>query len=144
MQNSLGGLDGKVSEGGVNMSSGQRQLICFARALLRKTKILILDEVSSAWAVQSVPALNLLPQATSSIDLQTDDDVQKILRGPAFSGVTTLTIAHRLNTIYRDSTRILVLEKGEVAEFDTPDRLLRDENSVFYALAKQAGLSAAE
>lgn len=97
--------------------------MCFARALLRKTKILVLDE------------------ATSSIDLETDEAVQEILRGDDFKGVTTLTvsfvyrhvngslmagqIAHRINTIL-DSDRCLVMSDGKVAEFDTPDKLMAD------------------
>lgn len=116
-----GGLDAEISEGGSNLSAGQRQLVCFARALLRKTKILILDE------------------ATSSIDLETDEAVQKILRGDDFKGVTTLTIAHRINTI-TDSDKVLVLEKGQVAEFDTPETLLQNKDSIFTSLVIQAGL----
>lgn len=113
MTNMGGTLDAEVSEGGSNLSAGQRQLVCFARALLRKTKILILDE------------------ATSSIDLETDEAVQHILRGPDFEGVTTLTIAHRINTIM-DSDKVLVMSEGKVAEFDTPDKLL--ENTVSHDL----------
>ncbi|KAG9104389.1 hypothetical protein FRC06_002943 [Ceratobasidium sp. 370] len=117
-----GGLDSIVKEGGSSMSSGQRQLVCFARALLRNTKILILDE------------------ATSAVDLETDKAIQDIIRGPQFKGITTLTIAHRLNTVI-DSDRILVLENGSVAELDTPEALLQNENSLFYALAAEAGVS---
>ncbi|KAF8747849.1 ABC transporter transmembrane region [Rhizoctonia solani] len=100
-QEPQGGLDAIVKEGGSSMSSGQRQLVCFARALLRNTKILILDE------------------ATSAVDLETDKAIQEIIRGPLFKGVTTLTIAHRLHTVI-ESDRILVLEAGSVAELDTP------------------------
>ncbi|KAG9121358.1 hypothetical protein FRC07_002714, partial [Ceratobasidium sp. 392] len=117
-----GGLDSIVKEGGSSMSSGQRQLVCFARALLRNTKILILDE------------------ATSAVDLETDKAIQQIIRGPQFKEITTLTIAHRLNTVI-DSDRILVLENGTVAELDTPKVLLQNENSLFYALAAEAGVS---
>jgi len=116
-----GGLDALVKEGGSSLSSGQRQLLCFARALLRKSKILILDE------------------ATSAVDLQTDLAIQEIIRGKQFSGVTMLTIAHRLNTIL-NCDRILVLDSGTVAEFDSPDRLLADTTTRFYGLAQEAGL----
>ncbi|CAE6433317.1 unnamed protein product [Rhizoctonia solani] len=118
---SLGGLDAIVKEGGSSMSSGQRQLVCFARALLRNTKILILDE------------------ATSAVDLETDKAIQEIIRGPMFKGVTTLTIAHRLHTVI-ESDRILVLETGSIAELDSPEVLLKNESSLFYALAAEAGL----
>ncbi|RXK42573.1 metal resistance protein ycf1 [Tremella mesenterica] len=116
-----GTLDAEVTEGGGNLSSGQRQLICFARALLRRTKILVLDE------------------ATSSIDLETDEAVQQILRGPDFKGVTTITIAHRINTIM-DSDKVLVMSEGRVSEYDTPEKLLENPNSVFYSLVNEAGL----
>ena len=110
----------ECSEGGENLSIGQRQLICLARALLRKSKILILDE------------------ATAAIDHNTDDLIQTTIR-TAFSDCTVITIAHRLNTIM-DSTRILVLDKGQIAEFDTPSSLLKNKNSIFYSMALSANL----
>jgi len=114
------GLDYHVLEGGENLSLGQRQLICLARALLRKTKILILDE------------------ATAAVDLETDDIVQKTIR-EAFVDCTVITIAHRLNTVM-DSSRIMVMDSGVVAEFDSPKNLLADKLSVFHGMAKDAGL----
>ncbi|XP_063229527.1 ATP-binding cassette sub-family C member 3-like [Bacillus rossius redtenbacheri] len=114
------GLGHEVSEGGENLSVGQRQLICLARALLRKTKILVLDE------------------ATAAIDLETDDLIQETIR-TKFKDCTILTIAHRLNTIM-DSNRVIVLDKGRVVEFDTVSNLLEDKASVFYGMAMDAGL----
>ncbi|XP_067949297.1 multidrug resistance-associated protein 1-like [Watersipora subatra] len=116
-------LEYDCGEGGKNLSVGQRQLVCLARALLRKTKILVLDE------------------ATAAVDLETDDLIQKTIR-TAFTDCTILTIAHRLNTIM-DSDRILVLDRGMVAEFDTPENLLRDDDSVFSGMAEEAGLKTA-
>lgn len=99
---------------------GQRQLICLARALLRKTKILILDE------------------ATAAVDLETDDLIQRTIK-TEFSDCTVLTIAHRLNTIM-DSDRVILLDKGRIAEFDTPANLLSNPNSIFYSMCRDAGL----
>lgn len=108
-------------EGGQNLSVGQRQLICLARALLRKTKILILDE------------------ATAAIDLETDELIQKTIRN-GFRECTVLTIAHRLNTVL-DYDRILVLNKGRVAEFESPEQLLQNSKSIFHGMCKEAGLT---
>ncbi|KAJ3154725.1 Canalicular multispecific organic anion transporter 2 [Geranomyces variabilis] len=113
------GLSGEVLQGGENFSAGQRQLICLARALLRKTHILVLDE------------------ATAAIDVETDTFIQKTIR-EEFQNCTILTIAHRIGTVM-DSDRIMVLERGRVAEFDTPANLLRNKKSMFYSLAKEAG-----
>ncbi|XP_055746362.1 ATP-binding cassette sub-family C member 3 isoform X2 [Salvelinus fontinalis] len=113
-------LEMACSEGGENLSVGQRQLVCLARALLRKTRILILDE------------------ATAAIDLETDDLIQSTIR-TQFEDCTVFTIAHRLNTIM-DYTRVLVLDKGQIAEFDTPTNLLF-QRGIFYGMAKDAGLA---
>jgi len=115
-----GKLMSVVTEGGENLSVGQRQLLCLARALLRKTKVLVLDE------------------ATSAVDMETEDLILKTIR-THFSDCTILTIAHRLNTII-DSNRILVLSQGRVAEFDNPDRLLSDRKTIFYEMAKDASI----
>ncbi|KAF9972607.1 hypothetical protein BGZ73_004232 [Actinomortierella ambigua] len=114
-----GGLDAEVLENGDNFSVGQRQLVCLARALLRKSSILVLDE------------------ATSSVDMQTDEQIQTTIRS-SFSDRTILTIAHRIKTIL-DYDRILVLDKGQVKEFASPATLLKDKTSIFYNLALQAG-----
>ncbi|KAG0348379.1 hypothetical protein BG005_011567 [Podila minutissima] len=114
-----GGLSFKVSQNGDNFSVGQRSLICLARALLRKTKILVLDE------------------ATAAVDVETDELIQKTIR-KEFSDRTILTIAHRIKTVM-DSDKILVLEKGRVEEFESPETLLQRPSSLFYSLAHQAG-----
>merc|ERR1719412_314450 len=117
------GLQHEVSEGGENLSVGQRQLICLARALLRKTKVLVLDE------------------ATAAVDLETDDLVQATIRAE-FVDCTVLTIAHRLNTIM-DSNRVVVLDQGKVIEFESPASLMAKPDSVFYGMAKNAGITSA-
>merc|ERR1711968_4482 len=119
-----GGLDFLVTEGGANFSVGQRQLFCIARALLRKSKILLLDE------------------ATASIDRETDHFIQTMIRG-SFEGVTILTIAHRLNTIM-DFDRILVFDDGRIKEFDTPLNLLEKEDGSFKAMVDATGKESAK
>eukprot|EP00058_Branchiostoma_floridae_P004650 XP_002590138.1 hypothetical protein BRAFLDRAFT_90871 [Branchiostoma floridae] len=103
----------------VATSVGQRQLVCLARALLKKSKILVLDE------------------ATAAVDLETDDLIQSTIR-TQFADCTVLTIAHRLNTIM-DSTRVLVLDAGQIEEFDTPENLI-SAKGMFYGMVKDAGL----
>jgi len=115
-----GGLEHRISEGGINLSVGQRQLLCLVRALLRKTKILVLDE------------------ATAAVDLETDDLIQKTIR-KEFNHCTVLTIAHRLRTVL-DSNRVMVMDKGRVIEFDHPTTLLKNRTTVFYSMAKDAGI----
>ncbi|WAR06338.1 MRP1-like protein [Mya arenaria] len=114
------GLEHECGEGGQNLSVGQRQLVCLARTLLRKTKVLILDE------------------ATAAVDMETDDLIQNTIR-EEFRGCTILTIAHRLNTIM-DYDKILVLDQGLIKEFDSPENLLADTTTVFYGMARAANL----
>ncbi|NXI81975.1 MRP2 protein, partial [Rhipidura dahli] len=117
------GLLHLVSEGGENLSVGQRQLVCLARALLRKAKILILDE------------------ATAAVDLETDHLIQTTIQRE-FADCTVLTIAHRLHTIM-DSNRVMVLQAGQIVEFDSPEELLMKEG-IFSAMAKDAGIAVVE
>ncbi|XP_076867754.1 ATP-binding cassette sub-family C member 2 isoform X1 [Brachyhypopomus gauderio] len=114
------GLQHEISEGGENLSVGQRQLLCLARALLRKSRILILDE------------------ATAAVDLETDGLIQDTIRRE-FAHCTVLTIAHRLHTIM-DSSRVMVLDAGKIVEFDSPS-VLFERKGHFYSLAKEAGIS---
>ncbi|XP_036402430.1 canalicular multispecific organic anion transporter 1-like [Megalops cyprinoides] len=114
------GLHHEVTEGGENLSVGQRQLLCLARALLRKSRILILDE------------------ATAAVDLETDNLIQTTIRRE-FSHCTVLTIAHRLHTIL-DSSRVMVLDAGKIVEFDSPSALFQ-KGGHFYAMAKDAGIT---
>uniref|UniRef100_A0A8C5FP11 ABC-type glutathione-S-conjugate transporter n=1 Tax=Gadus morhua TaxID=8049 RepID=A0A8C5FP11_GADMO len=117
------GLQYEVSEGGENLSVGQRQLLCLGRALLRKSRILILDE------------------ATAAVDLETDDLIQTTIR-KEFSHCTVLTIAHRLQSIM-DSSRVMVLDAGRIVEFDSPENLL-EKQGYFYAMTKDAGITTGE
>ena len=79
-----------------------------------------------------------MDEATAAVDLETDDLVQATIRRE-FSDCTVLTIAHRLNTIM-DNNRVIVLDQGKIAEFDTPDNLLARKDSIFYGMARNAGL----
>ncbi|XP_072292178.1 ATP-binding cassette sub-family C member 5 [Eucyclogobius newberryi] len=111
-------LFSEVTENGENFSVGERQLLCVARALLRNSKILILDE------------------ATAAIDTETDRLIQETIRS-AFGSCTTFIIAHRLNTVMNCS-RVMVLDQGQILEFDKPAFLLADENSRFRAMIEAA------
>lgn len=112
-------LETELAESGSNFSVGQRQLVCLARAILRKNRILIIDE------------------ATANVDLRTDELIQKTIR-EKFKECTVLTIAHRLNTII-DSDRILVLDAGRIHEYDAPHVLLQNQNGILYKMVQQTG-----
>ncbi|PRQ29587.1 putative xenobiotic-transporting ATPase [Rosa chinensis] len=118
------GLDAEVFEGGENFSVGQRQLVSLARALLRRSKILVLDE------------------ATAAVDVRTDALIQKTIR-EEFKSCTMLIIAHRLNTII-DCDRILVLDAGQVLEHGSPEELLLNEESAFSKMVRSTGPSNAQ
>ncbi|OZJ03176.1 hypothetical protein BZG36_04070 [Bifiguratus adelaidae] len=113
-------LDNLVSEGGGNYSHGQRQLLCLARALLRNSKIIVMDE------------------ATASVDFSTDQKIQKTIR-EEFSESTLVCIAHRLRTII-DYNKVLVLDHGVIAEYDTPYNLLTGKKySIFKDMCMKSG-----
>ncbi|KAL6561922.1 Canalicular multispecific organic anion transporter 1 [Orobanche gracilis] len=118
------GLDAEVSEAGENFSVGQRQLLSLSRALLRRSKILVLDE------------------ATAAVDVRTDALIQKTIR-EEFKSCTMLIIAHRLNTII-DCDRVLLLDAGQVVEFDTPETLLQKKDSAFSKMVQSTGAANAE
>uniref|UniRef100_A0A8C4N8Z1 ABC-type glutathione-S-conjugate transporter n=1 Tax=Eptatretus burgeri TaxID=7764 RepID=A0A8C4N8Z1_EPTBU len=119
VQEMPGGLDHPISEGGDNLSVGQKQLLCFARALLRRSRILVLDE------------------ATAAVDLETDRLIQETIRRE-FVTSTVITVAHRLHTVL-DYSRIMVLDQGRIVEFDSPRKLMK-KRGLFYCLAQDAGI----
>ena len=112
-------LESVVTEGGSNLSVGERQLLCLARALLKQNKILVLDE------------------ATANVDLETDELIQRTIK-TKFAMCTVLTVAHRLNTII-DMDKVLVLDAGRVVEFDEPYLLLQGRTGLFHSMVKQTG-----
>ncbi|XP_011635936.1 probable multidrug resistance-associated protein lethal(2)03659 isoform X3 [Pogonomyrmex barbatus] len=113
------GLESRVFNRGSNYSVGQRQLVCLARAILRNNRILMLDE------------------ATANVDPHTDALIQRTIR-KKFATCTMLTVAHRLNTIM-DSDKVLVMDKGHMAEYDHPHLLLQNSHSQFTLLVKETG-----
>jgi ABC-type multidrug transport system fused ATPase/permease subunit len=115
---SSGGLSSPIAEGGGNLSSGQRQLICLARALVRKSRILVLDE------------------ATSSVDAQTDQEVQDVIRKQFVDkGVSVITVAHRLDTVL-GYQQIAVLGDGKLLEKGSPSELLKIPNGELRSLVE--------
>lgn len=112
-------LNSAVSEGGSNLSQGQRQLMCLARSLLKSPKVILLDE------------------ATASIDYKSDAMIQQTIR-EEFSGSTILTIAHRLRSII-DYDKILVMDAGKVVEYDDPYTLIVNKESLFYSMCENSG-----
>ncbi|KDQ56810.1 hypothetical protein JAAARDRAFT_131890 [Jaapia argillacea MUCL 33604] len=112
-------LDSPLSSGGGNVSVGQRQILALARAMLRRSKLLILDE------------------ATSAIDYKTDSVIQSSIRHQLSGDVTIITIAHRLQTIM-DADKIMVLDAGRIAEFGSPSELLKNDKGMLRALVDES------
>ena len=110
-------LSSPISESGSNLSQGQRQLLCLARAMLKNPTVLVMDE------------------ATASIDYVTDSRIQEVIR--ELTG-TVITIAHRLQTIV-DYDKVLVLDKGEVVEYAHPWELISNEESMFRSMCETSG-----
>jgi ATP-binding cassette subfamily C (CFTR/MRP) protein 4 len=119
LKNAVNSLDYCIEQGGTNFSVGQRQLICLARAILQGNKILVLDE------------------ATANVDPTTDTLIQRTIR-KKFKTCTVLTIAHRLNTIM-DSDKVLVMDHGQMLEFDHPHILLQNEQGHFNSMVQETG-----
>ena len=116
-------LDFELAEFGNNLSVGERQLLCLARAIARRSRLVLLDE------------------ATANVDQQTDRNIQKVLNDGALSDGTRITIAHRLGTI-ATCDKVLVLDKGALVELDAPSKLLEDAEGVFYGMCEAAGTRA--
>ncbi|CAM0878903.1 unnamed protein product [Alopecurus aequalis] len=112
-------LDCTVTENGENWSAGQRQLVCLGSVILRRRQILVLDE------------------ATSSVDPKTDSLIQKTLQRQ-FAECTVITVAHRITSVI-DSDKVILLDNGEIAEHDSPTKLLEDSSSLFSKLVSEYG-----
>ncbi|KAF7017979.1 hypothetical protein CFC21_031330 [Triticum aestivum] len=110
-------LDCTVTENGENWSAGQRQLVCLGRVILKRRRILVLDE------------------ATSSVDPKTDSLIQQTLK-QQFAECTVITIAHRITSVL-DSERVILLDNGEIVEYDSPAKLLKDSSSLFSKLVSE-------
>ena len=111
------GINTEIKEYGNNLSFGCRQLLCVARAILRKSKVIILDE------------------ATSSVDQKTEDIITNAV-DTMFKDSTVITIAHRINTV-KSCDRVIIMDEGEIVEVGKPDMLIKDTNSKFYTLYYQ-------
>ena len=118
------GLDAPVEEFGGNYSAGQRQMLCLARALLRDSKVVCLDE------------------ATASVDTETDAAMQKVI-GEEFQSCTILTIAHRIITII-ENDQVVCLEAGNIVAMDSPSAMLADSHSIFAQLVAETGSASAK
>ncbi|KAK5646545.1 hypothetical protein RI129_005009 [Pyrocoelia pectoralis] len=120
MKHCFKSLDAPIVEGGMDLSVGEKQLFCLARAVVRDNNILVLDE------------------ATANIDPETDAVIQRTIKRRFFN-CTVITIAHRLHTVM-DSDNIIVMDAAEIVQFGPPNTLLADKNNLFYSMVKEAGL----
>ena len=120
INNNEKGLQQNIEEGGENLSVGEKQLICICRAILRKSKIIVMDE------------------ATANIDYKTEEIIQKAIND-ILSNSTIITIAHRIKTIM-NYDKILILDNGSVANFDSPNNLLKNKEGIFYELYTKSTL----
>ncbi|OQR93036.1 multidrug resistance-associated protein 1 [Achlya hypogyna] len=112
-------LESAIEENGENYSVGERQMLCMARALLRQSKIVVMDE------------------ATAAIDHETDQNLQRVIRDE-FAASTVLTIAHRLDTVL-DSDRVMVFDQGRCVQCDTPQNLIDAGDGIFFELCNEGG-----
>lgn len=117
-------LESKVESSGENFSTGQRQLLCLARAMLRRPRVLIMDE------------------ATASVDMESDQLIQTSIRRD-FQQTTVITIAHRLHTVI-DYDKIMVLDQGRLVEYDSPHNLLQREGGVFREMVERTGATSSQ
>ncbi|KAJ2753733.1 hypothetical protein GGI19_002922 [Coemansia pectinata] len=113
-------LDAEIKEDGQNLSLGQRQLVALARARVGRSRLVIMDE------------------ATASVDFDTDDRIQRTIRGAELANSTSFCIAHSLRTNI-DYNRVLVLDKGRVAEFNAPWNLLQRKGGIFRSTCEKSG-----
>ena len=118
IENNQSGLDQRVTENGSNLSIGEKQMICITRAILRKSKIIVMDE------------------STASIDYQTEETILKAIN-EFLKNSTIITIAHRIKTII-NYDKILVLDNGSIVEYDTPENLMKNKNSEFYSFYEKS------
>jgi ATP-binding cassette subfamily C (CFTR/MRP) protein 4 len=119
IQEMPGGLDALIADSGTNLSIGQRQLLCLARAITRSSRVLVMDE------------------ATANVDLDTDAVIQRTIRS-RFADCTVIVVAHRLNTIM-DSDRVMVMDNGRLMEFDSPYMMLQNPEGTFTKMVAETG-----